>query len=226
MAADASCQPIFLSVQTVRKLSGEAVAPEECSAILECRSFRTAYTKFLEWHTSSGPCMSVFTAMPRPGYLLRMILPVKTQCRRHRRVMEVILLKQKQIKCPYCHAHASLRPASLVYGSTPQTRGKFLYVCDRWPACNAYVSAHERTLLPMGTLANGDLRHKRILAHRALKKLQQDCHMEKWEVYIWLQAKLGLDAHQTHIGQFSEYMCEQVISLCQQAPAYTSGRAA
>ena len=50
--------------------------------------------------------------------------------------------------------------------------------------------------------------------------------MEKWEVYIWLQAKLGLDAHQTHIGQFSEYMCEQVISLCQQAPAYTSGRAA
>lgn len=116
-----------------------------------------------------GPCMSVFTAMPRPGYLLRMILPVKTQCRRHRRVMEVILLKQKQIKCPYCHAHASLRPASLVYGSTPQTRGKFLYVCDRWPACNAYVSAHERTLLPMGTLANGDLRHKRILAHRALK---------------------------------------------------------
>ena len=50
--------------------------------------------------------------------------------------------------------------------------------------------------------------------------------MEKWEVYIWLQAKLGPDAHQTHIGQFSEYMCEQVISLCQQAPAYTSGRAA
>ena len=76
--------------------------------------------------------------------------------------MEVILLKQKQIKCPYCHAHASLRPASLVYGATPQARGKYLYVCDRWPVCNAYVSAHERTLLPMGTLANGDLRHKRI----------------------------------------------------------------
>ena len=35
MAADAGCQPIFLSVQTVRKLSGEAVDPEECSAILE-----------------------------------------------------------------------------------------------------------------------------------------------------------------------------------------------
>ena len=65
MAADAGCQPIFLSVQTVRKLSGEAVDPEECSAILECRSFRTAYSRFLEWHTSSGPCMSIFTAGSR-----------------------------------------------------------------------------------------------------------------------------------------------------------------
>ena len=45
----------------------------------------------------------------------------------------------------------------------------------------------------MGTLANGDLRHKRILAHRALEHLQQSRHMEKWEVYIWLQAKLGLN---------------------------------
>ena len=26
--------------------------------------------------------------------------------------------------------------------------------------------------------------------------------MEKWEVYIWLQAKLGLDAHQTTSASF------------------------
>lgn len=128
-------------------------------------------------------------------------------------------MKHRQIKCPYCHAQATLRPASIVYGTNKQSKGKYLYLCDRWPACDAYVSAHEHTLLPMGTLANGDLRHKRILAHRALKQFQKDCHMEKWEVYIWLQAKLGLHASQAHIGQFSEYMCDQVISLCQQAPA-------
>ena len=49
MAADAGCQPIFLSVQTVRKLSGEAVAPEECSAILECIPLRTMYVHFYSW---------------------------------------------------------------------------------------------------------------------------------------------------------------------------------
>lgn len=69
----------------------------------------------------------------------------------------------------------------------------------------------------MGTLANGDLRHKRILAHRALHQLQLNRHMEKWEVYVWLQAKLGLNVQQTHIGQFSEWMCDEVIRLCHEA---------
>ena len=117
----------------------------------------------------------------------------------------------------YCHANASLRPASVVYGLNRRSQGKFLYLCDRWPACDAYVSAHDRTHRPMGTLANGDLRHKRILAHRALEQLRQSRHMEKWEVYIWLQAKLGLDKRQTHIGQFSEWMCDEVVRLCRQA---------
>ena len=66
----------------------------------------------------------------------------------------------------------------------------------------------------MGTLADGNLRHKRILAHQALEKLQKERHMDKWASYVWLQAKLGLDAHQTHIGMFSEQLCDQVISLC------------
>ena len=71
----------------------------------------------------------------------------------------------------------------------------------------------------MGTLANGDLRHKRILAHRALEHLQQSRHMEKWEVYIWLQAKLGLNDQQAHIGMFSDGMCDEVLRLCYKAAA-------
>ena len=58
------------------------------------------------------------------------------------------MMKQKTIKCPYCHANASLRPASVVYGLNRRSQGKFLYLCDRWPACDAYVSAHDRTHRP------------------------------------------------------------------------------
>ena len=136
----------------------------------------------------------------------------------HLEVM-IFMTKQKHIQCPYCHANASLRPASTVYGCNRRSQGKYIYLCDRWPACDAYVSAHDRTHRPMGTLANGDLRHKRILAHRALEHLQQSRHMEKWEVYIWLQAKLGLNDQQAHIGMFSDGMCDEVIRLCYKAAA-------
>ena len=70
-----------------------------------------------------------------------------------------------------------------------------------------------------GVLANGNLRHKRILAHKALEDYRVLTHMEKWAVYIWLQGKLGLNEHQIHIAKFSEEMCDQVIALCEEACA-------
>lgn len=130
--------------------------------------------------------------------------------------------KKHSMKCPYCGAPAICRPASIVYGSETIDRKSYLYLCSRWPACDAYVSAHKKDHRPMGTMANGDLRHKRILAHRALQKLQKERHMDKWAVYVWLQAKFNLDKRQAHIAMFSEQMCDQVISLCR-SPA-ESGR--
>ena len=129
-------------------------------------------------------------------------------------------MKKHTLKCPYCGAQAVLRPANAVYGNAAKSEGGYLYVCKRWPQCDAYVSAHTKSRLPMGTLANGDLRHKRILAHRALDEFRARCHMEKWEAYVWLQAKLCLNPQQTHIGSFSEYMCDRVIELCASASSH------
>ena len=41
----------------------------------------------------------------------------------------------------------------------------------------------------------------------------------KMGVYIWLQAKLGLNDQQAHIGMFSDGMCDEVIRLCYKAAA-------
>ena len=78
-------------------------------------------------------------------------------------------MKQARIHCPYCGSLATLRPASAIHGLSDISAGTYLYVCRRWPACDAYVTADRRTKQPLGTLANGDLRHKRILAHHALR---------------------------------------------------------
>lgn len=127
-------------------------------------------------------------------------------------------MKRKPIRCPYCGAQAALRPSTVVYGDKARP-GEFLYVCPRYPACNSYVGAHKKSLLPMGTMANGDLRNKRIRAHQAFDRLWKYGIMEKWQAYRWMQAKFSLSSEQAHIAKFSEYMCDQLICVCDQVIA-------
>lgn len=126
--------------------------------------------------------------------------------------------KRKQIRCPYCGAKATLRPSSAVYGDAAKTDG-YLYVCDRYPKCDSYVGAHKRSKLPMGILANGDLRNKRIQAHKAFDWMWKSGLMTKWQAYKWMQGKLDLSDEQAHIAMFSEYMCDRLIAECNKAYA-------
>ncbi len=123
-------------------------------------------------------------------------------------------MKRVNLKCPYCGSRALLRPASVVYGARAADPAAPFYVCAHYPACDAYVAAHRATRLPMGTLANADLRRKRIQAHATFDRLWKDGLMSKRQAYLWLQAKLGLPEAEAHIGKFSTFRCEQVIQLC------------
>ncbi len=125
-------------------------------------------------------------------------------------------MKRAKIRCPYCGANATLHPASYVHKESAKP-GQMLYVCDRYPACDTYVGAHRRTQLPMGTLADRSLRHKRMEAHRSFNWMWQSGTMTKAQAYRWLQVQLGLDNRQTHIAQFGPYACDQVIQICKQA---------
>ena len=133
-------------------------------------------------------------------------------------------MKRVNIKCPYCGSRALLRPASVVYGERAADPSAPYYVCARYPACDSYVAAHRRTRLPMGTLADGSLRRKRIQAHTAFNRLWENGLMSKRQAYLWLQAKLDLPEQETHIGRFSEFRCEQVIQLC--SSFFTTGKRA
>ena len=105
-------------------------------------------------------------------------------------------MKKKQqnekLYCPYCGRLAVLRPAEYVYGKRNLNPDNYLYVCSGYPFCDSYIGVHKKSMRPMGTLANGDLRHKRIEAHRALNKVVQTGIMTKHGVYIWLQNRLCL----------------------------------
>jgi len=61
-------------------------------------------------------------------------------------------MKQARIHCPYCGSLAMLRPASAIHGLSDISTGTYLYVCRRWPACDAYVTADRRTKQPSAPL--------------------------------------------------------------------------
>ena len=61
-------------------------------------------------------------------------------------------MKQTRIHCPYCGSLATLRPASAIHGLSDISAGTYLYVCRRWPTCDAYVTADRRMKQPLGTL--------------------------------------------------------------------------
>lgn len=123
-------------------------------------------------------------------------------------------MKRVNIKCPYCGTQAHLRISSVVYGDRADDPDAKLYVCGRYPICDAYVGAHKESLLPMGTLADQKLRRKRMEAHSAMERLIQSGIMTRKEVYRWLQTQMGLPESEAHIARFSELRCQKVIELC------------
>ena len=117
--------------------------------------------------------------------------------------------KIKKVTCPYCGAKAVLRDDSYVYGD--RGKGEWLYVCSNYPECDSYVSTHKGTQIPRGTLAKGDLRNKRIKAHKVLELLWKKKIMSKKEAYRWVEYFMGLEKDEGHIGFFSDYRCDLLM---------------
>ena len=87
-----------------------------------------------------------------------------------------------------------------------------LYVCSRFPACDSYVRVHPGTKIPMGTMANRQLRALRNEAHHYFDQLYKRGLMSKEDAYQWLASILAAPMGQAHIGLLGEYYCRQVIA--------------
>ena len=117
---------------------------------------------------------------------------------------------KKQLLCPYCGAQALLREGSFLF---EEVYVKHLYVCVRYPDCDSYVTAHDNSMKPMGSLANGALRKKRVLAHQEFDRLWtgESPVFTRKQAYNWLSDKLGGHIRKIHIASMGEGMCDLVI---------------
>ena len=116
----------------------------------------------------------------------------------------------KPQRCPFCNSRVSLIDSATIYG---RSYG-FIYLCDAYPNCDARVKCHPRTIIPMGTLANKELRRWRSLAHRKFDPLwQSGVFSSRQAAYKWLSKVMRLPLEKTHVAMFDIRQCQRAITL-------------
>ena len=118
--------------------------------------------------------------------------------------------KNRGMRCPYCGAPVVFRSADGIYRENH--RRTMLYVCSRYPICDAYVRAHPGTKIPMGELADPELRTLRRTAHQYFDQLHESGYMTKKDAYRWLAATIDAPMQKAHIGWLGDYYCRKVIT--------------
>lgn len=132
-------------------------------------------------------------------------------------------MKKKQppinVRCDYCGRPAELVDSKVIYG---KSYGHKCYLCR---PCFAYVGCHKGTNIPLGRLANAELRYWKMQAHAAFDPLWQYGKFRgcRNAAYAWLAERMNLPVEKTHIGMFDVGQCKKAIHICNNFRRYSPG---
>ena len=116
----------------------------------------------------------------------------------------------KPHRCPFCCSRVSLIDSATIYGLSYG----FIYLCDAYPNCDARVRCHPKTIIPMGTLADKELRKWRSLVHRKFDPLwQSGVFSSRQAAYKWLSKAMRLPLEKTHVAMFNIRQCQRATAL-------------
>lgn len=113
------------------------------------------------------------------------------------------------ITCRYCQGEVRLVENQEIYG---KNYGKYPYSywCEK---CGSYVGIHPGSDLPLGTLADHNLREWRKRSKKAFIDYYQSKHWKRETAYQWLQQKLCLLPDDCHFGLFEIEDCINVLEV-------------
>lgn len=114
--------------------------------------------------------------------------------------------------CPYCHEASEKVIGKEIYPYRADLWFKTFYRCE---PCDAYVGCHPGTEVPLGRLANAELRAAKQMAHLAFDRKWKDGGMKRNEAYRWLAETLGIHKRECHIGMFDVSTCRRVVEVCE-----------
>lgn len=138
-------------------------------------------------------------------------------------------MTQKSVECPYCNRPAPLVSGLEVYPHRRDLWPKKFYLCkpcDAWVGCHPPASAEGGGqgdgTVPLGRLANAELRAAKQAAHAAFDPLWKSGLMRRRKAYGWLAKQLDIPVQECHIGMFDVPQCNRVVA---HALAYRSKEA-
>ena len=108
-------------------------------------------------------------------------------------------------KCYLCEGtRITLERNSVVYNGKEYGDWPYIYLCND---CRAYVGLHPETNIPLGTLADEEIRQARKLCKDPFEKLWRSGKMTRNEAYKALAAYFRIEKEECHFAWFTAEMC-------------------
>lgn len=126
------------------------------------------------------------------------------------------------VMCDYCNRPARLVTGAAIYPGRDDLAALKLWRCA---PCDAHVGCHAAGAwvwiagrkivsdgtLPLGRLANAELRRAKSRAHAAFDPLWKSKRMARRSAYSWLARRLGIPVDDCHIGMMDAAGCNAVV---------------
>lgn len=113
-------------------------------------------------------------------------------------------------ECHYCGGKVILTSNAYVYGKE-YGKWPYVYACL---LCEAYVGVHNKTHIPLGTLANQAVRNARSKNKEKFIELINVSRINTNQGYSWLAKELGISKSKCHWGWFGIEMCNRAGTIC------------
>lgn len=114
--------------------------------------------------------------------------------------------------CPYCGDLPALVTGQAIYPHRQDLFIKYFYLCA---PCGAYVGCHPNGTgkVPLGRLANAELRRAKSAAHAAFDPLWKNGRMTRHQAYKFMAKEMGVPLSQAHIGMFDFAQCTRIVHI-------------
>lgn len=107
--------------------------------------------------------------------------------------------------CPHCQGDVEIVNNKEIYGR-PYGDWPWAYRCKS-KTCDSYVGMHPMTNIPLGTLANAELRNARKMAKNEFHDMMTEAKWTRDQAYAHLAKEMGLKHEECHFGWFTIEQC-------------------